>query len=143
MQRNGVNIRTLREFSLVEKLLSILRTSSSSPASVPTLLNVVHALLAASPRVTDVLCFALFTAATLGSSDDDESHLLLNRDGMDYEEEGQEEAEFSSAPKDEMAANVILRNRCLKLFHSLLYAGKKIHIKYCEDVVQVDLEFLH
>ena len=32
---------------------------------------------------------------------------------------------------------VILRNRCLKLFFTLLYAGKRIHVGYCEDVVQV------
>ncbi len=32
---------------------------------------------------------------------------------------------------------VVLRNRCLKLFFSLLYVGKKIHSGYCEDVVQV------
>ena len=32
---------------------------------------------------------------------------------------------------------MVLRNRCLKLFFSLLYAGRRVHSKYCEDVVQV------
>ncbi len=132
MQRNGINIRMMREFSLVEKLLSVLRSSSCSPSSVPTLLNVVYALLATSPRVTDVLCFALFTAATLDTTAENEKHLPLNKEGTDYED-----GTKASASNEEMANSVILRNRCLKLFLSLLYAGKKIHIKYCEDVVQV------
>ena len=39
--------------------------------------------------------------------------------------------------KNEIVKTVVLRNRCLKLFFSLLYSGKKIHVGYCEDVVQV------
>ncbi len=102
MQRNGANIRTLREFSLVEKLLSVLKNSSPSPTAVPTLLNVVHALLAASPRVTDVLCFALFTAATLGSTSENEKHLSLSRDGTEV---------LDGSTQSDFMGNVILRNR--------------------------------
>ena len=39
---------------------------------VLTLLNVLHALLCTSPRVTDVLCFVQFTAATLAPTVEDE-----------------------------------------------------------------------
>ena len=102
MQRNGSNIRTLREFSLVEKLLSILkspRVPSGSPshdggdhhpppppsangsndATTLTLLNVIHALLCTNPRVTDVLCFALFTAATLNPCAVDENKVKWHK----------------------------------------------------------------
>ena len=61
MQRSSSNIKILREFSLVEKLLLILKKSEGSSASTLTLLNVLHALLCTSPRVTDVLCFTQFT----------------------------------------------------------------------------------
>ena len=64
-QRGTINVRLLREFSLVEKLLAILKKNECSNVTTLTLLNVVHGLLCANPRVTDVLCFALFTAATL------------------------------------------------------------------------------
>ncbi len=132
MQRNGSNIRMLREFALVEKLLSILKKSESSNATTLTLLNVVHALVCTNPRVTDVLCFALFTAATLSpTANADEKAVKLMADGTEMEEG----AENCASP--ETTANLILRNRCLKLFFTLLYSGKKIHTKYCEDVVQV------
>jgi len=123
--------RTLRDFSLVEKLLSVLRrTHTASPIS-GILLRVVRSLLSTNPRVTDVLCFALFCAATLHPAAANESTLGLNRDGTDFEEGRREEA------KREVADCVVLRNRCLQLFYSLLHAGKKVHAKYCEDVVQV------
>lgn len=131
MQRNGTNIRTLREFSLVEKLLSILKKAESSNATTLTLLNVIHALLCANPRVTDVLCFALFTATTLDPQAKNERHLKLINEGTEFQDEDEE------AKSGEIGANVVLRNRCLKLFFTLLYSGKQVHTKYCEDVVQV------
>ena len=47
--------------------------TQTSDATTLTLLNVIHALLCANPRVTDVLCFALFTAATLNPCAVDEN----------------------------------------------------------------------
>lgn len=71
-----------------------------------------------------MLCFALFTSATLNSSLDSENELNLNEDGTEALDEGR-------------GKDVVLRNRSLKVFFSLLYAGKKVHTKYCEDVIQV------
>ncbi len=76
-QRGSNNVRLLREFSLVEKLLSILKKVDCSNATTLTLLNVVHGLLCANPRVTDVLCFALFTAATLNPTSLSERKVVL------------------------------------------------------------------
>ena len=127
MQRNGGRIRSIRECNLVDKLLGILKKSVSSE-TMQTLLKVIHALLCTNPRVTDVLCFALFTAATLDPAANSEKDLELDEFGTDgkcqYEE-------------GDRASVVVLRNRCLKLFLSLLYCGPNIHTKYCEDVVQV------
>ncbi len=130
MQRNGLNIRTLREFALVEKSLAVLKLNSCSPAAIPILFNTVHAMLATSPRVTDVLCFALFTAATLGSTATNEKHFKMNRDGTECLDD--------SSSRNDVANKTVLRNLCLRLFFSLLYSGKRIHTKYCEDVVQVN-----
>lgn len=64
-------------------------------------------------------------------------------DGTEFSEENpdsvadSENCNSTSSAITEIGSNVILRNRCLKLFFSLLYSGKKIHSKYCEDVVQV------
>ncbi|XP_040570676.1 WD repeat and FYVE domain-containing protein 3 isoform X2 [Lepeophtheirus salmonis] len=106
------NVRQLREFSLVEKILRILKKSERKRCSEETALNLIHALICFTPRVNDVLCFALFTASTLNNN---------NKLKECVERE-----------------DIILRNRCLELFFSLLYeADGNIHSKYCEDVVQV------
>lgn len=93
--------------------------------------------------MTDVLCFALFTAATLSQTQDENkalsgvalspegTDLLLQGGGSDSAEDDDDE------DRAQCARAVVLRNRCLKLFFSLLYTGKKIFTKYAEDVVQV------
>ena len=77
IQRSSTNIRILREYQLVEKLLVILKKSQSSSTTTLTLLNVFHALLCTSPRVTDVLGFVQFTAATLTTPVEDEKGVEL------------------------------------------------------------------
>ena len=89
-QRGAVNVRLLREFCLVEKLLTILKKGDCSNPTTLTLLNVVHGLLCANPRVTDVLCFALFTAATLNTTTQSERRVDLKpgSDGTEEIDEG-------------------------------------------------------
>ena len=78
-----------------------------------------------TPRVTDVLSFALFTSTTLSSPCDG---VVDERGFNDLTEETTEEAK----------RNIVLRNKCLELFLSLLYLDHgQIHTTYCEDVVQV------
>jgi hypothetical protein len=98
-QRGAVNVRLLREFCLVEKLLTILKKGdNSSNATTLTLLNVIHALLCANPRVTDVLCFALFTAATLNTSSQSERKVELKAgsDGTETTDENLENKQGQS-----------------------------------------------
>ena len=125
VKNSAGNTRKLRDFSLVDKLLGILTKSEKLDA---TLMNVLHGLLCSAPRVTDVLNFALFTASTLTATDEKNVELKVGTDGT----------EWSTEINDE-ARTIALRNRCLKLFFSLLYVddGNKIHATYCEDVVQV------
>ena len=92
-----------------------------------------------SPRVSDVLCFALFTASTLEVHEDLEKEVtdqVFNKDGTDLEEDYQENkdnqdqmAKKQSAQNNPKTDRIILRNRCLKLFHSLLYCANDGHGK--------------
>ena len=83
-------MRLLREFSLVEKLLNILKKGDCSNVTTLTLLNVIHGLLCTNPRVTDVLCFTLFTAATLNTSSVSERRVELKpgSDGTESQDDG-------------------------------------------------------
>ena len=132
MQRSSSNIKLLREFHLVEKLLVILKKSEGASSTTLTLLNVLHALLCTSPRVTDVLCFSQFTAATILTNLDDEKVVALTP--------GTDGTECKLGDKTKLSseeAKIILRNRCLKLFFSLLYMGKKINQKFCEEIMTI------
>jgi hypothetical protein len=92
-----------------------------------------------SPRVSDVLCFALFTAATLEVHEDLEKEVTdqgFNKDGTDLEEDYQENTDNQdqmtkkqSTQNNPKTDRIILRNRCLKLFHSLLYCANDGHGK--------------
>ena len=99
---NGSYIRMLRDFSMVEKSLAILKKDECSPPTVTIQMNLLNGLLRTNPRVSDVLCFALFTAASLIEAED----------------------ERTSDQNEIVTKRVILRNRCLKLFHALLYTEK-------------------
>ena len=88
-----------------------------------------------SPRVSDVLCFALFTASTLEAHEDHEKEVTdqgFNKDGTDLVEDYQENKDLSkkqSPQNNSKTDRIILRNRCLKLFHSLLYCANDGHGK--------------
>ena len=116
--RKMTHVRMLRDFSMVEKMLALLKKEECSTPTVTIIMNVLYGLLCTNPRVSDVLCFALFTAATL-EKDANEQSLEMS---------------LSSGSQQ----RVILRNRCLKLFHSLLYHDDdNVHVNYCEDMAQV------
>ena len=130
------NVRLMREFALVEKLLAILKKSefkSNKNANITTkslLLDVIRGLLCANPRVSDVLCFALFTTATLTFENDEKSIItVVNEVDSIIDDDDNNDID--------LRAKIVLRNQCLKLFFSLLYTGESIHTNYCEDVVQV------
>ena len=121
---------------MVEKLLAILRSSECTGSITPILMNVVRGLLCSNPRVKDVLCFALFTAATLSERIREKSlEVTLSPDGTELVSDA---CVLSAKPDLKEAVDaIVLRNRCLQLFYSLLYAGSKIHVNYCEDVINV------
>ena len=109
--RKVAHVRMLRDFSMVEKMLALLKKGECSTPTVTILMKVLYGLLCTNPRVSHVLSFALFTAATLEKDD-----------------------------QETKSKSVILRNRCLNLFHSLLYHehdDDQVHVNYCEDMAQV------
>ncbi len=113
---------------MVEKVLAILKISECSLSTTGILLDLIRSLLCVNPRVNDVLCFALFTAATLNDRGNEKClETKLNTDGTDFLEKTDVVDESGEA------VNVILlRNRCLHVFYQLLYAGQKVHVNYCE-----------
>ncbi len=125
-KRSVENIKLLREFGIVDKLLTTLKLGANASShhqkrnsATLTLLKVVHGLLRTSPRVPDVLCFALFTADTLDICDNESKLDLTDED-------------------NDLVEKILMRNRCLQLFHSLLYTEEQeIHANYCEDVATV------
>ena len=119
----------MREFALVEKLLTILKKSDCRNSNTTLLLEIMRGLLCTNPRVSDVLCFALFTTATLSFPTVEKRMKTINEGMAMAPEQDQENVQQSN--------KVILRNQCLKLFFTLLHTGDDIHINYCEDVVQV------
>ena len=86
-----------------------------------------------------MLCFALFTAATLEVHEDLEKEVtdqVFNKDGTDLEDDCQDNkdnqdqmAKKQSAQNNPKTDRIVLRNRCLKLFHSLLYCANDGHGK--------------
>ena len=73
-------------------------SNDSRSAVTHILLNVIHGLLCTNPRVTDVLSFALFTAATLMPSTECEKQIVLKpgTDGIELEEGEEPAAEQES-----------------------------------------------
>ena len=147
------NTRRLRDFSLVDKLLGIVKKPNYRLEKSETLFSVIHGLLSTSPRVTDVLSFALFTATTLSSTRDMDEKQVQLPSSLGKEDRcslmtwpqfslTQVKGVFFSlnSASSESIRNILLRNKCLSLFLSLLYTDQEqchIHTTYCEDVVQV------
>ena len=104
---------------MVEKMLALLKKGDCTTPTVTIQMDVLYGLLCTNPRVSDVLCFALFTAATLEVDEIDERKVEIN------------------SGNNAITKRVILRNRCLKLFHALLYSESQVHTNYCEDMAQV------
>ncbi|XP_058804217.1 WD repeat and FYVE domain-containing protein 3 isoform X1 [Phymastichus coffea] len=112
------NLRLMRDLQLVHKLLMIL--SDVKQNTTRQVLLALLGILLSQPRNTDLLWFGQFIVATLPLTS--EKSLIL-REG-----EGNKEGEGEI---------ILLRNRCLQLFHSLLFNGSKINTSICDEVSKV------
>lgn len=112
------NLRIMRDLQLVHKLLHIL--SDVKQNTTRQVLLALLSILLAQPRQADLLWFGQFIVATLPVGA--EKHLVLREGDNGKEGEGE---------------NILLRNRCLQLLHSLLFNGLKVTNSMCEDVAKV------
>lgn len=128
------NIRIMRDLQLVSKLLHII-TDIQDNGTRDILFGFLTILLGGQPRHSDLLLFGQFIAAKLPQigSDSEKSIDLSKTVSMTTTNE-------SSGTDDQHAisANIILRNRCLALLHSLLFTNRNTvnHI-VCEDISRI------
>lgn len=101
----------MRDLQLVEKLLYITPDVRHN-GTRQVLFSLMSVLLGGQPRQNDLLLFGQFIAALLPSSSCvDEKQLNLRESDSDKEGEGE---------------NILLRNKCLSLIHSMLYASRAV-----------------
>lgn len=128
------NNKIMRELQLVPKLLHIICDISENQTK-EILFTLLSILLSGQPRPGDLLHFGQFITAKLPLSGENEklidlSQLVSNKD-------------FTLIDNYEMAAcnnirNIILRNRCLLLLHSLLFTMKNtVNSTICGEISRV------
>ena len=122
--------KILKENNLVEKLLVVLKKSEGSSSTTITLMNVLHAVLCNSPSDKDLVCFAQFTAVTIQTDLENENDIDLDSefDGINVENKNCLSIDTKK---------VIVRNRCLQLFLSLLFIEGDINQKLCVEIISV------
>lgn len=128
------NIKIMRELQLVSKLLHIIGDINENPTK-EILFTLLSILLGGQPRAFDLLHFGQFITAKLPLSGDNEkaidlSHLVSNKDFTIIDDF---EANITNAVR-----NIILRNRCLSLLHSLLFTMKNtVNAVICGEISRV------
>ncbi|KAF7990932.1 hypothetical protein HCN44_000737 [Aphidius gifuensis] len=114
------NLRLMRDLQLVNKLLNILGDVKQN--STRQVLLALLSILLGQPRQSDLLWFGQFIVATLPINS--EKHLILRENDGPLMKESEGEM-------------ILLRNRCLQLFHSLLFNGSKINPTMCDELSKV------
>lgn len=102
------NTWIMRDLDLVDKLLHI-TPEVRHAATRQVLFSLLSILLGGQPRQTDLLLFGQFIAATLPPS------CAVNEKEIQFDDVEREEGE-----------NIVLRNRCLSLIHSMLFSHRNI-----------------
>ncbi|XP_050700499.1 WD repeat and FYVE domain-containing protein 3-like isoform X2 [Eriocheir sinensis] len=101
---------------------------SLSSQTTSVIFTLLSTLLANNPHPQDLLSFGQFIVSTLPIVSISEKHIELKTSG---EENGDTSCQS--------VRNILLRNKCLEIIHSLLYNSNKntIHLGFCEEVVKV------
>lgn len=115
------NIWVMRDLQLVDKLLYI-TPDVRHQATRQVLFSLLTILLGGQPRQVDLLWYGQFVAATLS--------LCTNpgEKGVDLDDEN-----------DTTATNrgqIVLRNRCLGLMHTLLFARNSVSLMVCDEIAR-------
>lgn len=128
------NIKIMRELQLVSKLLHIIGEISEN-ATREILFSLLSILLGGQPRLVDLLHFGQFITAKLPSGVENEknydlTHLVSNKDFTIIEDA---EIGVTNAVR-----NIILRNRCLSLLHSLLFTIRNtVNAIICDEISKI------
>lgn len=125
------NIRIMRDLQLVTKLLHIVSDIGES-GTKEILFSLLTILLGGQPRHNDLLLFGQFIAAKIPHSiNDSEKYLNLSKSTkIDLELEDQSE--------NNLIKNILLRNRCLSLLHSLLFTPRNtVNNVICDDISKI------
>ncbi|XP_059488715.1 WD repeat and FYVE domain-containing protein 3 [Neocloeon triangulifer] len=121
------NLKIARELNLLPKLLRILLTAAPNNNYNQCLLSLIAALLANSPRPHDLLVFGQAMASTLSVANAPTEKLLTLTD-VQFENNDNE--------LNDILANIILRNKCLQILHSLLFLNNKVCMSFCDEVTK-------
>lgn len=128
------NIKIMRELQLVSKLLHIIGDISEN-STREILFSLLSILLGGQPRLVDLLHFGQFITAKLPNGAENEKnvdlkHLVSNKD-------------FTIIDDSELGItngirNIILRNRCLSLLHSLLFTIRNtVNAIICDEISKI------
>lgn len=127
------NIKIMRELQLVPKLLHIICDINENQTK-EILFTLLSILLGGQPRPGDLLHFGQFITAKLPLSGENEkmfdlAHIVSNKDFTLIDD---------SSSTSNTVRNIILRNRCLSLLHSLLFTIKNtVNAAICGEISRV------
>ncbi|XP_065351177.1 WD repeat and FYVE domain-containing protein 3 [Cloeon dipterum] len=122
------NLKIARDLNILPKLLRILLTAAPNSNYNQCLLSLIAALLANNPRSHDLLVFGQAIASTLSVANAPAEKLLTLSD-----------VQFESGDNElnDIIGNIILRNKCLQILHSLLFQNKKVCMSFCDEVTKI------
>ena len=130
------NIRIMRELQLVSKLLHIIGEINEN-ATKEILFSLLTILLGGQPRLGDLLHFGQFITAKLPLNGESEksvdlAHLTSSKDFTLIDD-------TDSGPSCSISIkNIISRNRCLSLLHSLLFTIRNtVNAIICDEISKI------
>ena len=128
------NIKIMRELQLVSKLLHIISEINENPTK-EILFSLLSILLGGQPRLVDLLHFGQFITAKLPIASENEKLLDLSNfvSNKDYTIINDTENGVTNAVR-----NIVLRNRCLSLLHSLLFTIRNtVNAIICDEISKI------
>uniref|UniRef100_A0A1B6CRC4 Uncharacterized protein n=1 Tax=Clastoptera arizonana TaxID=38151 RepID=A0A1B6CRC4_9HEMI len=129
------NLRTVKDMQLMQRLLRILPDITSQHTR-QVLLALLGALLAGQPSPQDLLSFGQFITATITNSSTNEKCILLQESPTSRTSSIDNPSNIDW--KIDSVSCILIRNRCLQLFHGLLFTPRNsVNIAFCEEVAQV------
>ena len=129
------NIKIMRDLQLVSKLLHIM-VDISDFVTREILFTLLTILLGGQPRISDLLLFGQFMVSKLNSRLGESEKMIELRN---YTKDSNTALEDADVYKQNVAVrNIVLRNRCLALLHSLLFTPRNtVNAIICDEISKV------